>query len=125
MPRPAFGLLFSAALIAGGASAQSTSAPGPAAAAPGKVVEGVTVTGRRLPSKGCSSRDEACIATVVAELKARYPQELRKRCDQVEERTAMNSLQFMDINLDRPHPNVGPYLPPAVTKTACAADRKP
>ncbi len=124
MLRPAFGLLISAALIAGGASAQSTPAPGPAAAAPGKVVEGVTVTGRRLSPKGCSSRDDTCVATVVADLKARYPRELRKWCDHVEERAAMNSMQFIEINLDRPHPNVGPYMPPAVSRIACAPDRK-
>ena len=130
--KSAAAVLASALLLAGPGRAQPA-APDPAAApavtaapapAPGKVVEGVTVTGRRLPPKTCSSRDDGCVATVVAELKARYPQELQKWCMHVEERAAMNSIEFMEINLDRPHPNVMPYLPPAVTKVACAPDKK-
>jgi len=129
MLKSAFGSLIAAALLAGAAVAQTSPAPEPAptpqAAAPGKVVEGVTVTGRRMPTKSCSSRDDACIASVVAELKSRYPKELKTWCSQVQQRAAQNTMEFMEINLDRPHPNVGPYLPPPVTKIACAADKTP
>jgi hypothetical protein len=127
MTNLAVGLLISASLFASAAFAQGAPAPAPAptpSTAPGKVVEGVTVTGRRLPGKSCSSRDQACIATVVAELKAHYPKLLQQWCDHVEERAMMNNMEFMEINLDRPHPNVQPYMPPAVTKVACAVDRK-
>ena len=130
MLKPAFGTLAFAALFAGAAVGQTSTAPAAPdptapAAATGKVVEGVTVTGRRLPTKSCSSRDDACIAAVVAELKAHYPRELKTWCSQVQLRAAQNTMEFMEINLDRPHPNVGPYTPPPVAKTACAADKKP
>jgi hypothetical protein len=122
-------LLLSLALatVTGAARAQASPAA-PAAQAPSakpKELEGVTVTGRRPPTKSCSSRDDACIAAVVAELKARYPQELQKWCAHVEERAAMNTIMFMEINLDRPHPNVAPYMPPAVSKVACAREKTP
>ena len=127
MPKFALAILLAASLAASGAFAQSVANPTPAtpALAQGKALEGITVTGRRAPAKSCSSRDDACIATVVAELRARYPQELQKWCAHVEERAAMNSLMFMEINLDRPHPNVAPYLPPAVAKVACAREKAP
>jgi hypothetical protein len=139
MSKATFGILISAALFAGAAFAQSAaptpSAPAtpasaaavPATAAPaGKArqVEGVTVMGKRPELKACSSRDDKCVAMVVAELKQRYPKELQKWCEHVEERAAMNTIMFMEIDPDRPHPNVGPYMPPAVTKSACAPDKK-
>jgi hypothetical protein len=125
MLKPVSGLLIATSLVVSAAHVQSATDPGSAATAvPGRVVEGVTVTGRRLPAKSCSSRDDACIATVAAELKAKYPKQLQQWCDHVEERAMMNNMEFMEINLDRPHPNVQPYMPPAVTKVACAPDRK-
>lgn len=137
MSKATFGLLISTTLIAGAAFAQSVAptpgVPTPPAAAEratgataGKArqVEGVTVLGKRAEPKACSSRDDNCIAMVVAELKQRYPKELQKWCEHVKERAAMNSIMFMEIDLDRPHPNVGPYMPPAVTKSACAPDKQ-
>lgn len=133
MLKAAFGILISATLLAGSAFAQSAAptqnAPTtPAAAEPagGKArqVEGVTVMGKRPELKACSPRDDNCVAMVVAELKQRYPKELQKWCEHVEERAAMNTIMFMEIDPDRPHPNVGPYMPPAVTKSACAPDKK-
>jgi hypothetical protein len=135
MTRPALALLISASLLATAAFAQpapdaapaAAQLPPPADAQPpqphGKVVDSVTVTGRPGPTKECSPRDKACVAMVVAELKALYPKELQKWCDHVEERAMMNTMMFMEIDPDRPHPNVGPYMPPAVTKTACARDK--
>jgi len=40
------------------------------------------------------------------------------------EEKSVAGVLFMEINLDRPHPNVGPYMPPAVAKSACAPDKK-
>ena len=138
MSKTTFGILISATLFAGAAFAQPAApTPSPAttaAAAPepvtaassgkAKQVEGVTVMGKRPELKSCSSRDDDCVAMVVAQLKQRYPKELQKWCEHVEERAAMNTIMFMEINLDRPHPNVGPYMPPAVAKSACAPDKK-
>lgn len=138
MSKATFGILISAALFAGAAFAQpaaptpspattALAAAGPATAAPSgkaKQVEGVTVIGKRPELKSCPARDDNCVAMVVAELKQRYPKELQKWCEHVEERAAMNTIMFMEIDPDRPHPNVGPYMPPAVTKSACAPDKK-
>jgi len=128
MTKALFALAVAATLAAGDARGQIAPTPEPAqksAPAQGKTVEGVTVLGRRPQLKACSSRDDACIAAVVAELKAHYPKELQAWCSQVRMRAAQNTMDFMEINLDRPHPNVQPYTPPPVTKTACAAGKKP
>jgi hypothetical protein len=138
--KTALAALGSALLLAGAVRGQpaatpSASEPSPAVPAAtaeakppagGNTVSSITVEGKaNKPMTACSPRDKDCVAAIVAELKARYPQQLQKWCNHVEERAAMNSMMFMEINLDRPHPNVAPYLPPAVTKVACATDKKP
>jgi hypothetical protein len=136
--KPILGLAAAGLLLASAAYGQSTPAPAPgtttaapgnpSAASPttGKVVEGVTVVGKRLPTRSCGSRDKDCIDTVVAELKARYPHELKMWCAQVKERAAMNTLMFMEVDMDRPlTANTSTYEPPPVTKIACAPDKKP
>ncbi len=54
-----FAASLAAVALAGSAAAQDTAPPPPAKA---KVVEGVTVTGKRAPAKPCSARDADCLA---------------------------------------------------------------
>jgi hypothetical protein len=77
---PKFLISFAAALVlAGPAAARTPTDPAPAApAASAPSVDGIVVEG--LPKKSCSTRDKSCIAVVVAELKARYPQQLKVFC---------------------------------------------
>jgi hypothetical protein len=112
------------ALSLAGAVRAEPAAPPAKPAEPGSTVSGITVQGLPLPKKSCSSRDQACVAMVVAELKARYPKELAKWCAHVEERAAMNELMFDVEDPNHPHPRVEPFLPPPVTKIACARDKK-
>jgi hypothetical protein len=85
-----------AATTAGAQTASPAAAPSaptaPKPAAGGVTVSGVTVT----PSvpKPCGSRDKDCIATVVAELKTRYPEELKRFCFQ----RAMRSVRTQLLN---------------------------
>jgi hypothetical protein len=148
MLRATFGLLIAATLFANEACAQSTAPgkdpatapalaapPGPGAgaapaetAAKGKQLEGVTVTGRRLLAKPCSPRDQACVSMVVAELKARYPQELQHWCALVEERAAAANMMGDSLEPDQlynPFHVSGHAAPPEVTKTACSLGKKP
>ena len=70
------------ALVAASAAQAQTAAPPEAAKpAPGSTVSGVTVEAPKLPTKECSAKDKACIALVVAELRAHYPHELQRFCD--------------------------------------------
>lgn len=118
-----------ASLACASAAAAQTAPPAPAppAAKAGSTVSGVTVEGRKSPPKACSSRDKACIAAVVAELKARFPKELQKWCDTVEYRAAVTNMNIDEINgaLNSPGTlsEAGQFAPPAVAKVACARDK--
>ena len=106
----------------------STDARTPPTKSEANTVTSLTVEGRKVPSRSCGARDDACVAAVVAELKARYPTQLQKWCDHVQERAAMTDLMFAraaDSSSDgHPHENPVPYLPPSVTKAACHTDKK-
>ena len=110
----------------GAARAQTVAPSQPAKATSGGTVSGVTVEGRKAREKACSARDKDCIASVVAELRARFPVQLQNWCVHVQERAAMTDLMFDrsgDASPDgHPHENPLPYLPPPVTKLACASD---
>lgn len=125
------GLLFAlvGSLLAGAAAAQ-TAAAGNAASTPaatakpradGDTLSGVTVT--PLPTKPCGSRDTQCIAMVVAELKRRYPEQLKKFCFAEQTQAARNN--FVNQQLFESLGGNGPPTPTsfpvsAVVKTACA-----
>jgi hypothetical protein len=91
----------------------------------GSTVSGLTVM--PLPKKTCSSRDKDCIAMVVAELKERFPEELKKFC--FEEQTKQARTQFVNdqlldsLNSNNPPPPMSFQISP-VLKTACATDKK-
>ncbi|HEX2817513.1 MAG TPA: hypothetical protein VHN39_14030 [Phenylobacterium sp.] len=134
MSNTTFGLLISAMLVASPALAQTTgdratAAPAKPAPTTGTTISGVTVEGARpMPSKGCSSRDKVCVAMVVAELKARYPEQLLQWCHEVERRAVVSNLNIDDINSTSgsnvAHSESGQFAPPAVARSACASDKK-
>jgi hypothetical protein len=71
--------LTAALVLAGPALARTPAEPTPTAPpAAASSVDGIVVEG--LPKKSCTSREKDCIAVVVAELKARYPQQLKAFC---------------------------------------------
>jgi hypothetical protein len=97
----AIGLLLALTLAAAPAAAPATDPPAPSAApaasAPPKKLEGVVVEGQRKPLHKCDSKDAPCIAAVVAELKKRYPEQLKVWCFRQkmdEMRDAMNMQTF-------------------------------
>jgi hypothetical protein len=102
------GALLALALAAAPAAALAADPPAPAppaaaAPAPPKKLEGVVVEGQRKPFHKCSDRDAPCIAAVVAELKKRYPEQLKVWCFRQkmdEMRNAMNAEAY-----------AGPYDP--------------
>jgi hypothetical protein len=123
-----------AALTVGIAGAQSSPADGAQApiaepGADGKTVSGLTVTPR--PRKTCSSRDQECVALVVAELKRLYPEQLKQFCFQEQTKAARTQLtgdQLYDaLALAGQHngpPNPTAFPISAALKTACATDKK-
>jgi hypothetical protein len=117
MPR-AVSIIALLMVLAGAAAAQAP----PATPAN---VPGVTVTGKRLVLKPCSERDKACIAAVIAELKARYPDQLASWCstqDLVVMKKNLNPEMFTSDNLPALS---GQFDAPGATKQACASDAKP
>jgi hypothetical protein len=119
--------LVAALLAAPAALAQPASAPAaPAAKTPapvpsdGHTVSGVTVEAPRLPTKECNPRDRACINRVVAELRLRYPEQLKRFCFQREMRTMRDQAMFGATGLD----GVGTtYETASALKIACTPDK--
>lgn len=133
MSNATLGLLISAVLLASPALAQPGADPAPQSptaqadptpASKAPTVDSLIVQGAPLPKTSCSARDSACVAMVVAELKARYPKELQKWCAFVEQRAAMNELMFDVEDPNHPHPRAEPFRAPPITKIACAPDKK-
>ena len=121
MSNATFGLLICAIFVAGPVLAQDKSG--------GATVSGVTVEGvRPLPMKSCSSRDKGCIASVVAELRARYPDQLLRWCHEVERRAVVTNLNIDEINstadATTTYSPAGQFAPPPVAKLACAPGGK-
>ncbi|HEY8004577.1 MAG TPA: hypothetical protein VIE16_10135 [Phenylobacterium sp.] len=126
--------LFAAALCAGAALAQPAASPPPAVQTPAppgkapatgaKTLEGLTV--RPIPKRGCLPRDKECIALVVAELKQRYPEQLKRFCFQREMRAMNNSVLFGDVDPASGEPaQLGAtYRPADALRVACAPDKK-
>jgi hypothetical protein len=107
-------------LAAGAAGAEPAKAP----ASPSTQVPGVTVTGKRPVLKPCSPRDQACIATVIAELKAHYPDQLAVWCatqNTVVMKKNLNPEMFTSDNLPALS---GQFDVPAATQQACASGAK-
>jgi hypothetical protein len=142
---PTFGFLISATLIASAADAQPTAptlATEPPVAtavagtyqvpasladptqAKGKQVEGLTVTGKRPDTKTCSSRDRDCIARVVAELKQRYPEELKTFCSQREIRAVRTAMVADQLGIGGGPPVSTAIGVNSALATACAPDKK-
>jgi hypothetical protein len=130
-----FGLLSAALVLASPALAQTTAdtavaAPAKSAPVAGSTISGVTVEGARpAVPKSCTSRDKDCIATVVAELKTRYPKELQHWCELVEYRAANTNMTMDQVNglgtaYSPGQTSVyGRFAPPAVAKVACAVEK--
>ena len=130
--RAPLGFLVSITLLAGAAQAQPPAAPAAAAAeaapatkpaSPGpKVVEGLTVVGKTAPAEPCSSRDKDCIALVVAELKTRYPEQLKRFCFSREVRSVRSQMIYQRLEGelgDAPTPTA--FGENSALKTACRA----
>ncbi len=131
-----FALAAMSLCLAGPALAQSAppaveaapvaSTPPAAPAKAGTTVSGVTVTPSPRP-KSCSSRDKDCIALVVAELKERYPEELKKFCfgrQAQAVRTQFTNEQLLE-SLGGNDPPVGTaFGVNSALKAACASDKK-
>jgi hypothetical protein len=102
--------------------------PPPAAPAPaaGPTVSSLTVEGSRVPKKSCSSRDKDCIAIVVADLKAHYPEQLKTFCFQWKTQAIRSEwvndqlMESLGRNAPPPPPAFG--VNSAVSK-ACAPDK--
>jgi hypothetical protein len=150
MMKSSVGLLISATLIASTAVAEPPAPPAATSIAPpawsvpseiapsqaaspvkapaaaGKTVDGLTVVAPAV-GKPCASRDRECIALVVAELKRRYPEELKRFCFQRQMR-AMRS----DVVHEQLLEGLGGGDPPVPTAfgvnsaltTACAGEKK-
>ena len=120
-------LAMALALLTAGAAQAQTAASRPAPKTGDSTVSGVTVEGRKTPSKTCAARDKDCISVVVAELKARFPEQLQKWCQLVEWRAAATNMNIDDLNgsLNSPgtHSEAGNFMPPAVAKVACSTDK--
>jgi len=108
------------------AEAAPATTPAPTPRPEGRTISGVTVSPAPA-SKPCGSRDKQCIDLVVAELKRRYPEQLKKFCFQRDMRAirsrVLNDELLADIG------DAGPSIPTsfgpnAALKTACAPDRK-
>jgi len=106
--------------------APASTSPAPIPAAGSRTLDGLTVVAP-LPQKPCSSRDKTCIAMVVAELKQRYPEQLKRFCFQRTMRS-MRTQMVQDQLLD----GLGGSSPPtpnsfgvnSALSTACAWDKK-
>ena len=111
--------------VASSPPAGQTPPPPAKAPAPGvKTVEGLTV--RPFPTKQCAPRDKACIAFVVAELKRRYPEQLRRFCFQRKMRAMRDTALFSDVDPASGEPaQLGASYRSAETLgAACAPDKK-
>jgi hypothetical protein len=136
-------LLISASLFAGAAFAQPAAVPtaggvgdSPAAVtpalpqskapAPGHEVSGVVVPAQPKSLSSCHERDNACITAVVAELKQRYPEQLRRWCNNQKDMANRANLQAGDVIMGTQFhgPQERNFDPPEVTKIACADDKK-
>jgi hypothetical protein len=146
MMKAGLGLLIPLVMLGGAALAQPATAPppeappaaaAPAAAAPApatpapsgksgpKVVEGLTVMGHGPLSKACGERDKDCIAMVVAELRAKYPKELKTWCHQEEVRAAWSNLEADSLYADPYHSPIGGSVAvKPIIKTACQPPKK-
>lgn len=113
-----------AAFVAAGALAASATwaqTSTPAKPAPEThTVTGVTVEAPKLPTKECSPKDKACINLVIAELKLRYPEQLKRFCFAREMRGLRNEMAFgaEDATQSGTDYSIGPSL-----KLACANDK--
>ncbi len=138
MSKASFGILIAVTLIAGPAATQpgadhslrpAAAEPDAAVGKPAKpvpTVSGIVVEG--VPKKPCAPRDKDCIALVMAEVKALYPEQLKRFC----------AVQQMDVMRQDMQANIagwcdGPglgassmcshYVSPVV-KQVCAPDKK-
>ena len=92
----------------------------------GHTVSGVTVEAKPLKIPKCGARDNACIAEVVAELRQRYPKELRQWCSQEEMKSTRANFMGSEFLGSADHPMIdGSFAPPAVTRIACFPPKKP
>lgn len=126
------GFLIAAMVFAGAAMAQPaadttnpsvspSAAPVRPATPAARTLDSVTVVAP-LPNRPCSSRDKECIALVVAELKQRYPEQLKRFCFQRTMRTMRSNLLNDTDPMKSPF-TAGFSAPPAM-QVACAWDKK-
>lgn len=88
-------------------------------------MSGVTVTPTQ--PKPCGSRDKDCIAMIVAELKQRYPEELKRFCFGREMRTVRTEMvnqQLLDSLGGNDPPIPTTFGVNSALKLACASDKK-
>lgn len=112
-------------LFAAAAMAETTPAK-PAPPPSDTTVSGVTVM--PLPSRSCRPKDKDCIALVIAELKAKYPEQLKKFCFQTQMNVEKQDIQA-DVNgwCDDPRYSssaICSHHVPPVLKQACEPDPK-
>jgi hypothetical protein len=117
-------LAIAAAIAVSASAAEPLTAPAAPRAGPSPTVSGVTVIPR--PTKTCFSRDKACVALVVAELKRLYPEQLKQFCFGWATQTARTQMTYDQMQPLNP---LEPPLPTAfgvnsAVKTACASDKK-
>jgi hypothetical protein len=121
--RSALVLATALALVSGAAGAQApTPSPTPVAkpASQDHTVSGVEVEAPPLPTKECGARDKACIDVVIAELRTRYPAQLKRFCFQREMRALQNTAEFGG---DSPRDVGAYYTTGAILKIACATEK--
>jgi hypothetical protein len=108
------------------AAAPAQSVPA-ASAPPGPSVSGVTVS--PLPRKPCAPKDKECIAVVMAEVKALYPEQLKMFCHQQKMDVMQRDMQanmagWCDNPTQGSSAICNHYVPPIV-KQVCASDPPP
>jgi hypothetical protein len=84
--------------LAGAARAQTASTPTAAPSRSGSTVSGVTV--RPQPYRSCGSRDQACVALVVADLKLNYPEQLKAFCFQWQTQSVRTQFVYNQLALE-------------------------
>jgi hypothetical protein len=125
--KPAAAVVAALWIAAGSALAQepAPAQPTPATPAPaGPSVSGVTVS--PLSRKPCAPKDKDCIAIVMAEVKALYPEQLKMFCHQQKMDVMQRDMQAnMAGWCDNPTQGASSicnhYVPPIV-KQVCASD---
>jgi hypothetical protein len=113
------------ALVTGLAALMLIAAPAVARAAdapvPPKKLEGVVVIGKPKPMRQCAAKDTPCVEAVMAQLKQRFPEQLKVWCFRQKMQQMRDSLNAATLYPDGPATQLRQA---DVIKTVCAPDTR-